>query len=196
MRAESIEWVQAGENEAGRTEKVESRLPKGVRLTRIADKSLSEMLISGEIDCMMSAGRPVALRHPDIGRLLPNYQEFDREFFERTRVYPIMHIVAMRKSVLERHPWAARNLYNAFEEAKDRAVARALRGTPIPVPWLADYARQMQGEFGEDLYPYGIEPNRPTLEHFLRYAHEQGIARKHVTPEEIFPEGIMTSVKI
>ncbi|HXE03521.1 MAG TPA: ABC transporter substrate-binding protein [Methyloceanibacter sp.] len=193
---DSVEWVQAGENEAGREEKVESTLPKGVRLTRIADKSLSEMLVSGEIDCMMSAGRPVALRNPDIGRLMPNYQEFDREFFERTRVYPIMHIVAMRKSVLEKHRWAARNLFNAFEEAKDRAVARALRGTPIPVPWLSEYAREMQGEFGEDLYPYGIEPNRPTLEHFLRYAYEQGVAKKHVKPEEIFPEGIMTSVKI
>ena len=165
-------------------------------MTPVADKSLSEMLISGEIDCIMSAGRPNAMKHPDIGRLLPDYQEHDRDFYKRTRVYPIMHIVAMRKSILERNPWVARNLYNAFEEAKDRSVARVLRGTPIPVPWLTEYAGAMQKEFGEDLYPYGIEPNRPTLEQFLLYAYEQGIARKHVKPEEIFPAGIMTSVKI
>jgi 4,5-dihydroxyphthalate decarboxylase len=109
-----------------------------------------------------------------------------------------MHVIAMRKSILEGQPWVARNLYNAFEESKRRSLERILDPavSRYPVPWLTNYATRMQQLFGADLFPYGIEANRPTLELFLRYAHEQGIARRPTKPEEIFPAGIMASVKI
>jgi 4,5-dihydroxyphthalate decarboxylase len=96
------------------------------------------------------------------------------------------------------NPWIARNLYNAFGESKRRSLERILDPavSRYPVPWLTQYAARMQKEFAGELFPYGIEPNRPTLELFARYTYEQGIAHRLVTPEEIFPAGIMTSVKV
>jgi 4,5-dihydroxyphthalate decarboxylase len=121
----------------------------------------------------------------------------EQRYYEQTRVYPIMHVIALRRSILDGRPWLARNLYNAFEESKRRSLERILDPavSRYPVPWLTNYASRMQQMFGE-LFPYGIEANRPTLELFLRYAHEQGIAHKLVKPEDIFPAGIMASVKI
>jgi hypothetical protein len=115
-----------------------------------------------------------------------------------TKVWPIMHIIAMKKAIIDEHPWAARNLYNAFLESKRRSVERILDPavSRYPVPWLATYARRMRDRFGGDLYPYGIEENRPTWEQMMLYTFQQGIARRLMTPEEIFPAGIMTKVVI
>jgi 4,5-dihydroxyphthalate decarboxylase len=195
-----IEWVQAGTNEAGRIEKVELTLPKGVKLTSMPDNTLSGMIASGELDCVIIARPPDSFceGHPDVVRLFPDFEAIERRYFEQTRVYPIMHVIALRKRVLDGRPWLARNLYNAFEESKRRSLERILDPavSRYPVPWLSNYSRHMRETFGGELFPYGIEPNRPTLELFLRYAHEQGIAHRLVTPEDIFPAGIMASVKV
>ena len=194
-----IDWIQAGTNEAGRIEKVELSLPKGVRLANAPDKTLSSMIASGEIDCAIIARPPNSFRekHPDVVRLFPDYEVREHRYYEQTRVYPIMHIVAMRRAVFDAHPWTARNLYNAFEESRRRSLDRILDPavSRYPIPWLTSYALRMQQMFGE-LFPYGIEPNRPTLELFLRYAYEQGIAHRLARPGEIFPPGIMASVKV
>ncbi len=109
-----------------------------------------------------------------------------------------MHVIAVRKAVLDGAPWIGRNLYNAFEESRRRSIERILDPavSRYPVPWLANYAARMQQMFGGELFPYGIEANRVTLGLFLRYAHEQGIARRLVAPDDIFPRGIMASVKV
>lgn len=196
----SIDWYQSGTEQAGREEKVELDLPNGLRLTPVKHKSLSEMLVDRELDAILVASEPRIFQrgHPDIARLFPDYQAVEQEYFARTRVYPIMHIVCMKRAVLEGRPWIARNLYNAFEESKNRSLRRLLElgVSRYPVPWLTDHSQKMQKIFGKDLFPYGIEPNRPTLELFLQYAHEQGIAHRHAKVEEIFPEGIMVSVKV
>ena len=195
-----IDWVQCGTNEAGRIEKVELSLPKGVRLTSMPDKTLSGMIASGEIDCVIIARPPNSFRekHPDVVRLFPDYESMERRYYEDTGVYPIMHVIALRKAILDGQPWVARNLYNAFEESKRRSIERILDPavSRYPVPWLTAYTARVQQMFGDDLFPYGIEANRPTLELFLRYAHEQGIARCLAMPEDIFPAGIMASVKV
>jgi len=195
-----IEWIQAGTNEAGRIEKVELSLPKGVRLTSMPDKTLSNMIASGELDCVIIARPPNSFRerHQDVVRLFPEFETMERRYYEQTRVYPIMHVIAVRKSILDRNPWIARNLYNAFEESKRRSLERLLDPavSRYPVPWLTNHATRMQQIFAGDIFPYGIEANRPTLELFLRYCHEQGVAHRLVKPEDIFPAGIMTSVKI
>jgi 4,5-dihydroxyphthalate decarboxylase len=195
-----IDWVQAGTNEAGRIEKVELSLPKGVRVTSAPDKTLSEMIASGELDSVIIARPPNSFRenHPDVVRLFPDYETLEQKYYQDTGVYPIMHVIAMRKAILDGQPWVARNLYNAFEESKRRSLERILDPavSRYPVPWLTNYAARMQQSFGGNLFPYGIEANRPTLELFLRYAHEQGIAHRLAKPEEIFPAGIMASVKV
>jgi len=195
-----IHWYQAGANEAGRIEKVELQLPEGVKLTRVSDKSLSELLASGEIDCALIARPPDCFRHghPDVERLFPNYWEMEEEYYKRTKVWPIMHIIVVQKRVLEGNPWVARNLFNAFVESKRRSLERLLDPavSRYPLPWLPAYARRMRDMFDGDPFPYGIEENRPTIEQFMRYTYEQGIAKRHARPEEIFPKGIMTLVRV
>jgi|PersoiStandDraft_1058852.scaffolds.fasta_scaffold20372_2 4,5-dihydroxyphthalate decarboxylase len=195
-----IDWVQAGTNEAGRIEKVELTLPKGVTLTPAPANTLSAMIASGELDCVIIARPPRSFldKHADVVRLFPDYEAMEQRYYEETRVYPIMHVIALRKAILAGNPWVARNLVNAFEESKRRSLERILDPavSRYPLPWLTNYAARMREMFGGELFPYGIEANRPTLELFLRYAHEQGIAHKLVKPEDIFPAGIMASVKI
>jgi len=200
IRLQDVHWYQAGANEPGRIEKVELDLPRGVTLTRKADKSLSDMIASGEIDCALIARPPNSFLqgHPDVVRLFPNYLEMEKAYYERTKVWPIMHIITIKTEVLDEHPWVARNLYNAFLESKRRSIERLLDPavSRYPLAWLPTYARKMRDMFDGDPFPYGIEENRPTLEQFLRYTHEQGIARRRARPEEIFPKGIMTEVKV
>jgi 4,5-dihydroxyphthalate decarboxylase len=195
-----VHWYQAGANEPGRVEKVELDLPKGVKLTRVNDKSLSEMIASGEIDCALIARPPNSFLagHPDVVRLFPNFHELEEQHFAKSKVFPIMHVIAVKREILDAHPWAARNLYNAFNESKRRSVERLLDPavSRYPLPWLPTYGRKMRDLFGGDPYPFGIEENRPTLELFLQYTFEQGIAHRHAKPEEIFPAGIMAPVKI
>ena len=195
-----VQWYQAGTNAPGREEKVELNLPKGVTLTRASDTSLSEMLASHEIDCAIIARPPTCFLegHPDVVRLFPDFLQMEEEYYARTKVWPIMHIITMRRAILDEHPWAARNLYNAFLESKRRSIERILDPavSRYPVPWLATYARRMRDMFGGDLFPYGIEENRATWEQMALYTYQQGIAHRHMKPEEFFPAGIMTKVVI
>lgn len=196
----SIEWVQAGIESTGRTEKVELNLPKGLVLRREPEKTLNGMLVAGEVDAVMTASAPSAFRKgtPGIARLYPDYREREAAYFAKTRIYPIMHVIAMRKDILAEHPWIARNLCLAFEDSKNRCLER-LRDAGVsryPVPWLPHYISTLEKDFGEDIYPFGIEANRPTLEAFLQYSFEHGIAKRRVRPEDIFPAGIEPSVAV
>jgi 4,5-dihydroxyphthalate decarboxylase len=200
VKLADVHWYQAGANAPGREEKVELQLPAGVQLTRVGDKSLSEMLAANEIDCAIIARPPTCFLdgHPDVVRLFPDYLKMEEDYYARTKVWPIMHIIAMRRSIVDEHPWVARNLYNAFLESKRRSIERILDPavSRYPVPWLATYARKMRDTFGGDLFPYGIEENRPTWEQMALYTHQQGIAHRQMKPEEFFPAGIMTKVII
>ncbi len=196
----SIEWVQAGIETAGRTEKVDLDLPKGLVLRREPGKTLNDMLVSGEVDAVMTASAPSSFEkgHSAVARMFPDYREREAEYFARTRIYPIMHVIAMRKDVLGEHPWLARNLCLAFEESKNRSLER-LREAGVsryPVPWMSHYIAELEEQFGHDIFPFGIEANRPTLAAFLQYCHEQGIAKRLAKPEEIFPPGIEPSVAV
>jgi 4,5-dihydroxyphthalate decarboxylase len=197
VKLTDVHWYQAGANAPGRAEKVELNLPEGLKLTRVTDKSLSEMLASGEIDCAIIARPPTCFLegHPDVVRLYPDYLGMEEEYYARTKVWPIMHIIAVQKHIIDENPWVARNLMNAFQESKRRSIERLFDPavSRYPLPWLATYARKMRDMFG-DTFPYGIEENRPTWEQMLLYTYQQGIAHKHMKPEDIFPKGIMTSV--
>jgi 4,5-dihydroxyphthalate decarboxylase len=200
VQLSDVHWYQAGANAPGREEKVEISLPEGVRLTRVSDKSLSEMLASGEIDCAIIARPPTCFLegHPDIVRLFPDYLEMEEDYYARTKVWPIMHIIAMKKSVVEAHPWVPRNLYNGFLESKRRSIERLMDPavSRYPLPWLATYARKMRDMFDGDTFPFGIEENRATWEQMALYTFQQGIAHRQFKPEEIFPTGMMTKVVI
>lgn len=200
VKLSDVHWYQAGANAPGRVEKVELNLPAGVNITRVADKSLSEMLASGEIDCAIIARPPTCFLegHPDVVRLYPDYVGIEEDYYKRTNVWPIMHIIAMKRKIVDENPWVARNLYNAFNESKRRSVERLLDPavSRYPLAWLPAYARRMRDMFGGDPFPFGVEENRSTLEQMLLYTYQQGIAHRHVTPEDLFPKGVMTKVVI
>ncbi len=200
LRLADVEWYQAGVRQAGRVEKVELRLPPGVRLNRVADKTLDGMLLVGELDAIISAHPPESFkqRHPGIVRLFPDARAVEEAYWRDTGIFPIMHTVAIRREVLAAHPWVAMNLYTAFEEAKRRSVARALdvAAARFPVPWMYESAARAREVFGADFWPYGIEANRPTLEAFLRFAHEQGVCHRPVACDELFPAEVRSSFKV
>jgi 4,5-dihydroxyphthalate decarboxylase len=131
-------------------------------------------------------------------RLIPDYWSLEETYYQRTKVWPIMHIIALKKRVLEANPWIARNLFNAFQESKRRSVERLSDPavSRYPLAWLPAYARKMRDMMEDDPFPYGIAENLPTLQQFCRYTHEQGIAHRHAQPEEIFPKGVMTMVRV
>ena len=200
VRLDEVEWYQAGANAAGRVEKVELNLPDDVRLSRVADRSLSDLLAAHEIDCAIIARPPDCFLqgHPDVVRLFPDFESRELDWYQRTGVWPIMHLIAVQRRLLDRHPWVARNLYNAFLESKERSVSRLLDPavSRYPLPWLPAYGRRMADLFGGDPFPFGVEPNRPTISLLLKYAHEQGIAHRLLTADDVFPDGIMTQVVV
>jgi len=193
----SVEWVQAGVNQAGRVEKVKPRLPEGVRLRPEPQHSLNDMLLAGDIDAVLSA-RPPRDFGSGIRRLFPDYEAIEAAYFRETGIFPIMHVIVIKTEVLERHPWLAMNLYKAFEEAKRRSLARLsdITASHAPLAWLATYTERMKGLFGEDFWPYGLEKNRTTLQAFVDFAFEQGVCHRRLELEELFPKQVLTSFKV
>ena len=136
---QEIEWVQGGVNGAGRKEKVKLNIPDGVSYTPRQDKSLTDMLFDGEIDCIMSAHPPTPVEEgkDTIVHLYPNYREVEEQYYRDTGIFPIMHVIAMRGDFFRENRWVATNLYKAFEEAKNRALFRAteMTATRMPFAW-------------------------------------------------------------
>ena len=200
VRLEDIEWYQAGVNQPGREEKVDLRLPPGVRLTPVPDRTLDQMLLSGELAAIVTAHPPASFkaRHPDVVQLFPDVIAVEEAYWRATGIFPIMHTVAIRREVLAAHPWVAMNLYRAFEEAKRRSVARALDWSAprFPVPWVTERAGRARALFGEDFWPYGVDANRPTLEAFLRFAHEQGVAHRPLDVDDLFPAEVRSVFRV
>jgi 4,5-dihydroxyphthalate decarboxylase len=196
----SIQWVQAGVDQPGRQEKVKLKLPSGIDYVSAPDKSLSGMLVSGEIDAALSAHAPACFEqgHPNVTRLFEDYLDVEMQYVRDTGIFPIMHAVAFKREVVERNPWVAANLFAAFEEARRRSVRRTLNNTSssLPIPWCYEFARRMQNVVGEDLLPYGVETNRTTLEAFLQYALEQGVLHRPMTPEELFPPQVQKTFRV
>jgi 4,5-dihydroxyphthalate decarboxylase len=188
-----IEWLQAGVNEPGRTEKIALSLPPGLNLTSARDKSLSGMLASGEIDAAISARVPGNSR-----RLFEDCQGLELAYWKKTRIFPIMHVVVLRRETYESNRWVAMNLMQAFEAAKRRSLARALElgVSHMPLPWVADNALRWRDLAGEDFWPYGVEANRATLDAYLQYAFEQGVCRRRLAAEEVFAPETLSSFKI
>ena len=156
------------------------------------------MLLDGELDAVLSARATRSFAEGSVVRLYPDYREAEEAYFRKTGVFPIMHVLALRREVLDRDPWVAMNLVKAFEEARRRSLARLsdVTASHAPLAWTGDYVARLRRIFGDDPFPYGLEPNRRTLEAFLRYAFEQGVCHRELTPEELFPPQVLTSFKV
>ncbi len=201
VKASDMEWFIGGQEEPGRKERVRLTLPPDIKVSPIAaDQTLNGMLEQGEIDGLISARSPSSFvkGSPKIRRLFPNYKEVEIDYYKRTKIFPIMHVMVIRKEVYERHPWVARSLYKAFCQAKDRAIqAMHVSNTlACTLPWLFAEMELLKSLFGADWWPYGVEPNRHLLETLLRYMSEQGLIDRPVKLEDLFVPNISGEFKI
>ena len=195
-----VSWVQAGTNEPGRSEGVAFALPPGVSLTPMPEQTLNDLLLAGEIDALIAAHPPTEFKRGSgrIVRLFSDYRAVEERSYRETGVFPIMHVVTLRAELHERHPWIAMNLLSAFEAAKQRSLARALDANAprFPVPWGPANAQRAQELIGEDFWPYGLEPNRSTLETFLQLAFEQGVCARRLTAQELFVPEVQQAYRV
>ena len=187
-----IQWIQAGVREPGRVEKVQLNLAKGTTITPRPDRTLVDMLAKGDLDAVMSAREVPGVR------LFKDYRVAEVDYWKKTRIFPIMHVLALRRDVYEKNRWVAMNLFQAFQEAKRRSTARVSEFglSHLPLPWIPDHVRQWREIAGDDFWPYGVEPNRPTLEAFLQYGYEQGVCKKRIKVEDLFAPETLQSFKI
>jgi 4,5-dihydroxyphthalate decarboxylase len=199
----SIKWIQAGVNDPGRHEPSVLRLPDDIELRQITDRSLNDLLLDGDLDAIITARPPKSFiaKDPRIQRLFPDYRTAEEEYFRTTNIFPIMHTVAIRRDTYEANRWIARNLFLAFEEAKDRSVNRIrdLTAAHVPVPWLTDLVEHAGDNLvfkDTEFWPYGLEENRATLEAFLRFGYAQGTSHRHLQIEELFASEALAEIKI
>lgn len=191
VSSSDVRWLTGGQETPGRVEKLPLELPREIRIESIGpDRTLNQMLDSGEIDAFIGPRTPSCFTQgsPRVRRLFPDYASVEQEYYRRTGIFPIMHLVAIRADVLERHPWVARNLYRAFVEAKQRVYdgfnqTSALKAT---LPWLQAEVERTRALMGEDFWPYGVEKNREVLAALIDYAHEQGLIKRKPQVEDLF----------
>ena len=197
----SVTYLSGGEEQPGRTEKIPLSLPPEIRLEAIpSDKTLSRMLETGEIDGLYTARAPSTFFNGSgkVRRLFEDYQTIEREYYRKTRIFPPMHIIAIRRDVYERNRWVAQSLFKAFVAAQQEVYGE-LRETGAlmhMLPWLTSHVEETEKLMGRDFWPYGYEPNIHALSTFLRYHHEQGLSKRLLTPKEIFASESLEAFKI
>jgi 4,5-dihydroxyphthalate decarboxylase len=201
VKPEDIHWRRGGIEEPGRGERAPIKLPENVDLQQIPDdKTLSAMLAAGEIDAMLSARAPSCFERgaPNVGRLFPEFRSVEQDYYRRTGLFPIMHLIGIRKALVEKHPWLPVNVYKAFLAAKKIAVQELgeIGALLIHLPWVVDHYNETRRIMGDDYWPYGLQENLKTLETFTRYSYQQGLSSRKVAPEELFARSTFELSKV
>ena len=196
---DSVKYLSGGIIDPGRVEKIPINLPPNIDLSLAPTAvSLSQMLEDGDIDALYVAGAPPSFyTGKNVKRLFVNYAEVEQEYYKRTGIFHIMHTFVIRRDLYERHPWIAQSMMKALTAAKDKAFASMCEtgGVRYMLPWLIDHIEKTQELMGKNYWQYGVEPNRATLETFLRYSYEQSLSKRLLTPEEIFAPETLESWK-
>ena len=185
----SVRYFTGGMEQAGRVEKLKLNLPPEISVTPIGpDRTLSGLLAAGELDAIYAAGEPAGFGAlPQVRRLFEDFQSAETDYFRKTGIFPIMHVIAVKRALFEQRPWIARSLTKAFGAALDIAYADLAQRNALKVmlPWLAKHLDDTTSVLGPRYWDYGLEANRRVLETFSRYSHEQGLAAKLRPAEEI-----------
>lgn len=201
VKVTASKFLTGGEEEPGRPEKLKLNLPPEIDVKPIpADRTLSRMLETGEVDALYTARAPSTYKDGcgPVRRLFPNFHEVEGEYFRKTRIFPIMHTVVIRREIYQRNPWVAQALYKAFLAAQ-REVYHDLHDTGVlkyMLPWLVRHVEETEKVMGTDFWSYGLEPNRHVLDTFLRYHHEQGLSQRRLKPEELFVPETLEAFKL
>jgi 4,5-dihydroxyphthalate decarboxylase len=180
----SIEWFAELEDD------VAVSLPKELKLTRLPHgKSAETMLAEGELDAVLHSDliKPMLAKDPRVARLFPSYKDEEIAYYKKTGIFPIMHVLGLRQSVAEQHPWVAMNLYKAFNEAKAIAMARMQNPRIVPLAWYREAWEEQETILGPDPWEYGLtDRNRNNLKTLAGYSHEQGLIKKKPALEPLF----------
>ena len=201
VKPSDIRWRRGGLEEAGREERSPIKLPPEIELVQVPhDRTLSHMLAEGELDGLVSARAPSCFLagSPNVGRLFPNYPEVEAAYFQKTGIFPIMHAIGIRRSLVEAHPWLAVSVYKAFVKAKQIAMDELgqIGHLAVSLPWcVADYERA-RGALGADYWSYGASENRHVLEKLAQYSFDQGLSVRKLPFAEMFAKSTYDLTKI
>ena len=191
VKPSDIHWIRGGLEDAGRKEKITISVPPDVRLDEVPEgRTLDSLLETGEIDAFMGPRVPPCFErgHPDVGWLFADTVAAATDYFKRTGIFPIMHIIGVRRSIVEKHPWLPAAVLKAFERAKTIAIERLAdtSSTKVTLPFVEEQVRAARGLMGRDFWSYGVAGNRKQLDYFLAQHHGQGLSSRLVTVEELF----------
>jgi len=196
-----MKWFTGGAEDPGRQEKLRPDLPKEIDIRWIGpDRTLSAMLEQGEIDALICAHipSPFVRRSPKVRRLFPNFRELEKDYYRRTKIFPIMHTVALREEVYEKNPWVAQSLCKAFSEAKKICEETMYKYSALKymLAWSIAEMEEERDLFGDNPWPYGLEANRHVLETLVQYSYEQGLIKKRMDIEGLFAPNTLDDFKV
>ena len=197
----SCEYWSGGEEETGRDEKLRIDLPPKFRLKPIGPtQTLSQMIADGALDAMHTARTPstFASRPGTVKRLFESYVEVEKAYYRKTKIFPIMHTVVIRRDVYEANRWVAQSLYKAFVHAQRRTYdqLQTTMALATMLPWQIAQVEEARALMGDDWWAYGFAPNRHVLDTFLRYHHEQGLSKRRLKIEKLFAPETLESFKV
>jgi 4,5-dihydroxyphthalate decarboxylase len=201
VKPSEIHWRSGGQEQAGREERTPLKPIPGLDLQTIPrDKTLVGMLRDGELDALFTARAPSSFLagEPHIVRLFPDTRKAEVAYYKKTKLFPIMHLIGIRKSLAEKYPWLATSVYKAFCEAKALAMIdlRDVNALMVTLPWLEAETHETAAIMGNDFWKYGIDENRPDIEALAQYLHEQGLADRKVKIEELFHPSVFDISKV
>jgi 4,5-dihydroxyphthalate decarboxylase len=193
-------YLTGGEETPGRPEKIALDLPPNIKLDPIGpDDTLSAMLASGAIDALYTARMPSCYgTSPSVKRLFEDYVPVEKAYYEKTKLFPIMHTVVIRRDVYEKNRWVAAALYKAFVEAQAITYAelRTTASLQAMLPWSSAEEETTRKLMGDDYWPYGFAANEHVLDTFTRYSYEQGLSKRKLDPRELFAPETLEAFKI
>lgn len=175
----SIDWV------AELDDDVTIEWPADLRIRYLKGESVEDLLLEGEIDALIHSD--LIKPDPRVGRLWPDYKAEEIRFYQKTGIFPIMHVMGIRQEIVDRHPWIPLNLHHAFEKAKALGMRRMTDPRVPPVAWYVEAWEEQQAILGPDPWKYGLdEQNRKNVETLAGYSHEQGLTQRRWTADELF----------
>ncbi|HEX2987821.1 MAG TPA: ABC transporter substrate-binding protein [Chloroflexota bacterium] len=198
---EQIEWVTGGQEHPDRKEKIPLQPPPGVHVEQAPPgRSLNDMLLDGEIAALLAARTPSIFRtrSSQIRRLFRDCRQVEKEYFNQTGIFPIMHTIVVRRDVHQQYPWVASSILKAFIQAKRLCYQMISSPTSLRylLPWMVADVEEMVNLMGEDPWPDGLSPNQKTLQTLMGYLWDQGLTPRRLDPEELFAPNTLESFKI